>query len=79
MVVLGLDSEVLEYRVGPEAFHEILQHVNILASYLIPSIAYPVVDLTVPDGVVDAISRASCGGESFVADVEVQVFGATFP
>jgi hypothetical protein len=30
VVVLGLDSEVLEYRVGPEALHEILSPVNTL-------------------------------------------------
>ena len=30
VVVLGLDSEVLEYRVRPEALHEILSPVNML-------------------------------------------------
>ena len=29
VVVLGLNSEVLEYRVGPEALHEILPRISI--------------------------------------------------
>jgi hypothetical protein len=33
----------------------------------------------VSDGVVDAIAGPPCGGESFVANVEVQVLGATLP
>lgn len=77
-MVLRLDSEVLEYRVGPEALHEVLSLVSLPC---IPKLglAYPVVDLAVPDGVVDAVARASCGGESFVADVEIQVLSAAFP
>lgn len=37
---------------------------------------YPVVYLTMPDRVVDAIARASSCGQSFVADEEVEVLGA---
>jgi hypothetical protein len=33
----------------------------------------------VSDGVVDAIAGPPCGGESFVANEEVQVLGATLP
>jgi len=36
---------------------------------------YPVVYLTMPDRVVDAIARASSCGQSFVADEEVEVLG----
>ena len=31
------------------------------------------------DGVVDAVAGPPCGGESFVANEEVQVLGATLP
>ena len=41
--------------------------------------SYPVVDLTVPDGVVDAIAGASCGREGFVTDEKVQVLSTTLP
>lgn len=37
---------------------------------------YPVVYLTMPDRVVDAIARASSRGQSFVADEEVEVLSA---
>jgi hypothetical protein len=39
--------------------------------------AYPVVDLAMPDGVVDAVAGACCGRKRLVADEEVQVLGAT--
>jgi hypothetical protein len=43
-----------------------------------PSSPYPVVYLAVSNWVVDAIARASCCGQSFIANEEVQVFGTTF-
>ena len=39
---------------------------------------YPVVYLAVSNWVVDAIARASCCGQSFITNEEVQVFGASF-
>jgi hypothetical protein len=79
VVVFWLDSQVLEYRVGPEALHEILadhQRYVTLSSMFHP---YPVVYLTMPDGVVDAIAGACCCRKSLVTDEEVQVLGATLP
>ena len=39
--------------------------------------SYPVVYLTMPDWVVDAIARACCRRECLVADEEVEVFSTT--
>jgi hypothetical protein len=40
---------------------------------------YPIVYLTMPDGVVDAIAGACCCRKGLVTDEEVQVLGATLP
>lgn len=72
-MVLGLNSQVLEYRVGPEALHEILCAISVRLFFL-DMVSYPIVYLTVTDGVVDAISRTSGRSKSFVANEEVQVF-----
>jgi hypothetical protein len=76
-VVFGLHSQVLEYRVRPEALHEILA-TSVSCSLLLTTLAYPVVYLAMPDWVVDAIAGACCCRESLVSDEEVQVFGTTF-
>jgi hypothetical protein len=50
------------------------------SAYCTPSLdafAYPIVYLTVPDWVVDAVTAARCCRERFVADEEVQVLGTT--
>jgi hypothetical protein len=77
-VVFWLDPQVLEYRVRPEAFHEILASISTMALQSNLS-AYPVVYLTMPDWVVDAIAGACCCREGLVTDEEVQVFGSAFP
>jgi hypothetical protein len=41
--------------------------------------SYPVVYLTMPDRVVDAIAGACCCRESLVSDEEVQVFSSPLP
>ena len=57
VVVFWFHAQVLEYGVGPKALHEILSLVNkfIQSLCLLP---YPVVYLTMPNGVVDAVSRS---------------------
>jgi hypothetical protein len=75
-VVFRLHAQVLEYRVRPEALHEILTSISI-ASLQPSDLAYPVVYLTMPDRVVDAIARARCCRKGLVADEEVQVLGTT--
>jgi hypothetical protein len=40
-------------------------------------IAYPVVYLAVPDRIVDAIAGTCCCRKGFVADEEVEIFGAS--
>jgi hypothetical protein len=41
--------------------------------------AYPVVYLTVSDGVVDAVAGACCRSKRFVANEEVEVFSSALP
>jgi hypothetical protein len=76
-VVLRLHPQVLEYRIRPEALHEILAQSVFPPVSPIP-VAYPVVYLTMPDRVVDAIAGACCCRKSLISDEEVQVFGTTF-
>jgi hypothetical protein len=78
VVVFWLHPEVLEYRVRPEALHEVLASIS-TTSLQSAGLAYPVVYLTMPDRVVDAIARARCCRKGLVTDEEVQVLGATLP
>jgi hypothetical protein len=43
------------------------------------TVAYPIVYLTMPDWVVDAVSAACCCRECLIANEEVQVFGTALP
>lgn len=42
-------------------------------------VSYPVIYLTVSDGVVDAIARASGCRQGLVANEEVEILGASLP
>lgn len=61
VVVLGLNSQVLEDGVRPEPLHVI-----------------PILNLTMTDRVVDAISGTAGGCKSLVADEEVKILCPPF-
>ena len=76
-MVFWFHAQILEYRVGPKAFHEILSLVNTVIQDVC-QLPYPVVYLTMPDGVVDAVSRSCCCRQSFISDEEVKVLSPPF-
>jgi len=58
VVVLRFDAQVLEDGILPEALHVILRYTSVTNNIRKsnPHITYPVVDLPVPYGVIDAVS-----------------------
>ena len=54
-------------------------HASVWSTLYFGVSSYPVVDLAVSNGVVDAIAGPGGGGQSFVSNEEVQVLSTTLP
>jgi hypothetical protein len=55
-MILWLNSQILEYRIGPEAFHMILSLPVSSPSVVVLEKTYPVFDLAMSDWIVNAVA-----------------------
>jgi hypothetical protein len=55
-MIFRLNTKVFEYRIGPKAFHVILYHQSMTEYRWSSTIAYPILDLSVPYRIVYTIA-----------------------